>query len=244
MRETIERALRRQRVVVVVAVVAGVLWGVLGTLADRGATGAFVALAPILLWLGYWGHELFRSPSRTGLRVAPEQSAFFAPPRWPVTLPVVMTAWLPLQLVTYSARWGRDAFWWFLLVVTAVAVAIVVREQWLRLPLVEITPDGVGYGWPRRTVFVPWAAMDRDGPLWATQGDTFLRLPLVRPDLVRRSRLARRRAEQRFRVRNVDVAPVFLAAAVRHYARHPEHRTGIGTREEYARLCRTLTGGD
>lgn len=242
-RQTMNRALRRRRVVAVAAVVLGALWGALGELPGRESTGALVTLAPIVLLLGSCGYDLLRPPSRRGLRVAPEETTFHAPPRGFITMPIVLTAWLPSQLITYAAQWGRDAFWWFLLAGTLVAIAMVVREQCLRVPLVEITPDGVGYGRPRRTVFVPWAAMAPDGPVWATHSDSSLRLPLARPDLVRRSRLARRRAEQRLRLRDVDVAPVFLAAAVRHYVRHPEHRPGIGTPEEYARLRRTLTGG-
>ncbi|MET7468373.1 hypothetical protein ACFYON_12610 [Micromonospora sp. NPDC005686] len=43
-------------------------------------------------------------------------------------------------------------------------------------------------------------------------------------------------------VREVGAAPALIAGAIRHYLTHPEHRAAIGTREEYARLRRTLAG--
>ncbi len=43
-------------------------------------------------------------------------------------------------------------------------------------------------------------------------------------------------------LRDLDVAPPFLAAAIGHYVRHPEHRAAIGTPEEHDRLRRALGG--
>ncbi|MCM0674214.1 hypothetical protein NCC78_05860 [Micromonospora phytophila] len=204
MREMTSGTLRRQRVAAVTAVLLGVLWGFLASAADRG-TPALLALFPLLLLLGYHGYWLFRSPSRAGLRVSPSGAAIYAPPRGAVTPPVVMIAWLPFQLISYGRRWERDVFWWLSLAASLAVIAWVVVHRWRRVPLLEVTPEGIGLGRPRRAVFVPWAALDRDGPLWATRNDGFLRLPLARPELVRRR--FGRRAEQRLWIQDLDVAP-------------------------------------
>ncbi|MFU8852985.1 hypothetical protein ACNAW0_18645 [Micromonospora sp. SL1-18] len=238
MPDVIEATLRRQRIVAVSTVALGVLCGSLGLVRFQGAPGALLALGPKLLAAAYLTYRLLRRPSRAQLRLA--TSAFYAPPRGPVALPVAVTTWL-LYLVIYDdGEQQRDAPWALLFAALAVGMAgFVLSRQWRNVALIDLTPEGIGMGWPRRSAFVPWSALDLHHPIYALDHDRALRLPLARPDLVHR-RFGRRRDEHSPGLGDIDVAPSFLAAAVRHYARYPEYRAAIGTPEEYNRLRSAL----
>ncbi|MFF5071386.1 hypothetical protein ACFY2R_09315 [Micromonospora olivasterospora] len=71
-----------------------------------------------------------------------------------------------------------------------------------------------------------------------------LRLPLLRPELVRRSGLTGR-GPWPFPGLSVELGwvrmhPWFLADVLRYYVERPEERPGIGTADGYRRLRRTL----
>ncbi|QGN45576.1 hypothetical protein ACN26Y_04430 [Micromonospora sp. WMMD558] len=238
MREIIDAALRRQRRAATGAVILGALLGLLCLLWKDDPARLLPTAAPLAALFAYYG--FFRRPSRAGLRQAPDRSAFYAPPRGAVTFVSVFLAWLPFQLAWYGSRWERDAFGWMFLLGSVAAIAVFGHRQWTRLPMLRITPDGVASDGPQRAMVVPWSALDPLGPPPATEHDSELRLPLARPEQATRRR--RRRAEERVWLRDLDVAPPHLAAAINHYLRHPEHRAAIGTPEEYARLRRALGG--
>ncbi|MER7457253.1 hypothetical protein [Micromonospora sp. NPDC126480] len=235
MREIMTGALRRQRRAAATALLLGVLLGVLTLVLEGRATGLPVATVGLLV--AYYG--FVRRPSRAHLRQAPDGSGFYAPPQRFVTFHSVLLIWLPFQLIWYG-RWERDVFWWLFLATSLTVTGVVAHRQWTRLPMLRITADGVASDGPLRAVSVPWSALDPLGPPPVKEHDTALRLPLARPhEVVGRGR---RRAEARVWLRDLDVAPPLLAAAVTHYVRHPEHRAAIGTPEEYDRLRRALGG--
>lgn len=65
-----------------------------------------------------------------------------------------------------------------------------------------------------------------------------LRMAFAEPQLVRRRGIPWSR--NALRTDNVDAR--FLAAAIRHYVCHPEHRAAIGSHEGYQRLLAELPG--
>lgn len=237
MQDMVGTMLRRQRIAVVTAVAVGVLCGSLGLVRSQGAPGTLLVLGPQLLALAYSGYLAFRPSSSAQLRMG--TSTFYAPPRSPVAPPVAIAAWLLYQVINYDGGRHRDAFWALLAALAVGMAGAVVTGQWRGIALIDLTPEGIGVGRPRRSAFIPWSALDLHHPIYALDHDRTLRLPLARPDLVHR-RFLRRRGQHSLRLWDIDVAPGFLAAAVRHYARHPEHRAAIGTPEEYARLRSAL----
>lgn len=227
------------------AVGLGLAWGVAVLVTDHHGLVTFV---PMLVLLLASGMALFRGPSRERLRVDPAVPAMYAPARGPARFQTFALAWLPFQLVTYADRWGPDLFWWALLVGSVVIVVLVSVDLWRRVPLIEVTPDGIGSGGPYRSVFVPWSALATGQPLGATAEMSTLSLRLARPELVERGGWRWRgrpwdRRRETLVLHEVDAAPEFLAAAIRHYLDHPEHRPFLGTTEEFARLPRSSGGG-
>lgn len=110
----------------------------------------------------------------------------------------------------------------------------------------ELTPNGIterasGF---RRTI--PWVALAPGGPLRPAGFPYRLDLAVLRPDLVsqRGWSLGSLGHGSRQRPRldiQLHVHPWFLADAIRWYAEHPEHRAGIGTPVEHARLLAAIT---
>lgn len=115
-----------------------------------------------------------------------------------------------------------------------IALAVSVGRMCWRGPQLTLTPDHLEIRiW--RTRRIEWARLAPGGPVPPEPGMR-LGLLVARPDgryeldLVRHRRL------------HVDV--VFLAAAVRHYADHVEHRAAIGTEPELRRLREALARKD
>ncbi|OZV75000.1 hypothetical protein CA850_29560 [Micromonospora echinospora] len=240
MHAVITRALRRQRITVVGAVVLGLAWGLL--VRARSDDG-LLTVVPMLLLLVGSGVVLFRGPSRAALRVDPDAVVTYAPPRAPAPFAAFAVAWLCFQLVRYGGERELGLFRWLLVVGSMALVVFVVVDRWRQVPMVDLSPEGVGFGRPRRTFFVPWSALAAGQPILPTAQSRALRLVLARPELVSREGGRRRRTDRELLpTHDVDVAPDFLAAAIRHYLDHPAHRPAIGTVAEHARLCRALSG--
>lgn len=246
--EMVERALRRQRAAVLVAVVFGIGYGLTLGRADDG-----LLLFPfVLLLLVGGGISVFRRPGRERLAVDPTVPAMYAPPRRLVPFRAYAVAWLVAQVVDHVVRWEeQDRLWWPLLVGSVVLAALLTVDLWRQVPMVTFTPQGIGTDGPRQTVFVPWSALAVDELVLAPDEGRALRLPLARPELVeRRGRWwwparwsVRSRPTFVFPAHEVASAPEYLAGTVRHYLARPEHRPAIGTVEEYARLPRACGGG-
>ncbi len=239
MHPVIARALRRQRITVVGAVVLGLAWGLL--VRARGDDGLLTAVPMLLLLVGS-GVVLFRGPSRAALRVAPDAVVTYAPPRTPAPFAAFAVAWLCFQTVRYGGAPELGPFRWLLLVGSLAVMAFMLVDRWRQVPTVELSPEGVGFGRPRRAFFVPWSALAAGQPILPTAQSRTLRLVLARPELVSRASGRRRTDRELLPTQDVDVAPEFLAAAIRHYLDHPAHRPAIGTVAEHARLCRVLGG--
>ncbi|GAA3757948.1 hypothetical protein [Micromonospora maritima] len=117
-------------------------------------------------------------------------------------------------------------------------IALVVRAA-VRGHDVRLDPEGLHVTGLLGSRTVPWAA----GPAAEAPGDdgrSSIRLPLTvaRPELVRRHGLVVGRP--RLPTDGVDAR--FLAAVISHYVAHPQHRSAIGTPEEYRRLHTHLRG--
>ncbi|MFR9777102.1 hypothetical protein ACL02O_13695 [Micromonospora sp. MS34] len=119
---------------------------------------------------------------------------------------------------------------------TGRALALV-AVYWRRVPLVTVTAEGVTTGAPPAVV-VPWEGLGPSAP--ASAGYRSLRLPVVRPELIRSRR--RGRNQINLPVRELTVAPALPAAVIAYHTAHPEHWAAVGTREEYARLRHALAG--
>ncbi|XTZ14039.1 hypothetical protein ACQSSU_21335 [Micromonospora echinospora] len=118
-------------------------------------------------------------------------------------------------------------------------IVFVVVDRWRQVPMVDLSPEGVGFGRPRRAFFVPWSALAAGQPILPTAQSRPLRLVLARPELEG----GRRRTDRELLpTHDVDVASDLLAAAIRHHLDHPAHRPAIGTVAEHARLRRALGG--
>ncbi|MEU1685494.1 hypothetical protein [Micromonospora sp. NPDC005707] len=87
---------------------------------------------------------------------------------------------------------------------------------------------------------MPWEALGAELPVGPGVAGRYLRLPVVRPDLIRRVGRGLRPGVF-VAVRELTVAPALLAVAIQHYATHPQHRAATGTTAEYARLRHALT---
>ncbi|MEV1286350.1 hypothetical protein [Micromonospora sp. NPDC049679] len=127
--------------------------------------------------------------------------------------------------------------WWpfsFTGVLGLVLVGLLVAGAWRGLG-VQLRPDGLRDRDVLGSFPVPWDALPVAHPP-THNNKTTLRLRYARPELVRRRGLSLSRSL--LRADNIDAR--FLAAAIRHYVTHPEHRTAIGTEAEYHRLLHAL----
>ncbi|MGK5445676.1 hypothetical protein ACSNN7_28170 [Micromonospora sp. URMC 105] len=131
-----------------------------------------------------------------------------------------------------------DALVWSVLAVVAVLVAVmlVLWDDRPRLILDEsgMTLRGVGKG---RTV--RWDRLLPGGPP-APAGKVFAALVLSEQP----TSPAGRPVPRQLAVGPLHVDRAFLAATVRHYVEHPEHRSAIGTAPELERLRAAVSGAD
>ncbi|MGW5667809.1 hypothetical protein [Micromonospora sp. NPDC003776] len=231
MQGTIDAALRRQRTTMLAALAVGLAAGLL----SRWATAvhsplSLLGLIAPLIVIVVAVRELLHRPGTAELQVDERRQAFLAPPRTGLAFTPVLAGWLAYVAVGESTLLP-------LAVLLAAVLLLLVVVYWRRVPLVALTPEGITTGAPRGVV-VPWDALDPSAVVPAGGGS--LRLPVVRPDLVRGGRRGRDRIS--LPTRELAVAPALLAAAIAYYTAHPEHRAGIGTAAEYGRFRRELAG--
>lgn len=242
MREIITAALRRRRQLVLLGLALGVGLALAAFgLRSVGGPVAALTLLPILFFVGMTVREVVRQPGREGLRVDEPGGAFFAPPQRGILYGPALAGYLVYYAVytlAGSAVDGWDVFFMAAYLLVAAGLAI---GSWRLVPFVTLTPEGVASGAPRPMTVVPWEAIGAGTPTGPGAAGRFLRLPIARPELVRRS-LGWPRRGAFVAVRELTVAPDFLAAAIQYYVAHPEHRAAIGTAQEYDRLRRELAG--
>ncbi|MGW4154632.1 hypothetical protein ACWEDF_15920 [Micromonospora chersina] len=243
MREIIDAALRRQRASALIAPAVGFGGGLLSQWADSagGAVGLLAVVPPVLLVV-LAVRDLVRRPGTAQLRVDESARAFFSPPSRVLTFPPILCGWFAFMAVDSGHSAGDDPLRWTLVAAYAVFGVAITAGQWRRLPFVTLTSAGVANGAPRPLAVVPWEALGTEMPVGSGGAGRYLRLPIVRPELVRR--VGRwPRTGVLVPVRELTVAPALLAAAIQHYVIHPQHRAAIGTPAEYDRLRHALTGG-
>ncbi|MEU9739566.1 hypothetical protein AB0E12_10300 [Micromonospora chersina] len=114
-------------------------------------------------------------------------------------------------------------------------VALLVVEAW-RGHEVQLRPDGIRHRWVLGSLTVPWEALPTAHVAPRADRPTRLRMTFAEPLLVRRRGLPW--SWNAVRTDSVDAR--FLAAAIRHYVGHPEHRAAIGSQAEYRRLLADL----
>ncbi|NES31234.1 hypothetical protein GCE86_05780 [Micromonospora terminaliae] len=116
-------------------------------------------------------------------------------------------------------------------------IALLLAEAW-RGYGVQLRPHGVQQSWILGSLTVPWEALPVAQTTLPAERAAALWLAYAEPQLVRRRGIPWRR--HALRTDNVD--PRFLAAAIHHYVRHPDHRAAIGSHAEYQRLLAELPG--
>ncbi|SCL62085.1 hypothetical protein [Micromonospora chersina] len=243
MREIIVAALRRQRASALMAPAVGFGGGLLSQWAGSagGAVGLLAVVPPVLLVV-LAVRDLLRRPGTAQLRVDETARAFFSPPNRALTVPPILCGWFAFMAVDSGHRAGHDPLRWTLVAAYVVLGVAITAGQWRRLPFVTLTAAGVTCGAPRPLAVVPWEALGTEMPVGPGAAGRYLRLPIVRPELVRRAGRWPRTGVL-VPVRELTVAPALLAAAIQHYATHPQHRAAIGSPAEYDRLRHALTGG-
>ncbi|MGN9764753.1 hypothetical protein ACTMS2_06250 [Micromonospora sp. SD12] len=240
MRETIGRALRRQRVAVAVAVAVGLLWGLAAGLARTSGQTALLMLVPLVALL--WSlMRAFGKPGAADLRADERERAFFVPPTGRMSYRWVLLAFLTYTTTNQLAS-DREDLWWFYPALAGPLAVLLAVLLWRRVPSVALTPAGIEASHPLQQVRVPWEALDPAVPSLSYRRSTVLRLPVRSRDQVRLRGIGSRRHTV-VETGELDVAPDVLASAIQHYAAHPEHRAAIGTPQEYARLRSALAGG-
>ncbi|MBM0257730.1 hypothetical protein [Micromonospora sp. 4G55] len=243
MREMIDAALRRQRILIVVAITFGLLTGVAAEgLRVVGGPLTLLALLPLGYFLWSAVGSLRRPPSAAGLRIDERERVLYAAPREDAIFAPVMVGFWAYQAVDSWARADGDSFLVALAALFALFTVGFAVTFWQRAPGVELTPDGITHRRLERQWFVPWAAMDPTGLIGSPRATWAISLPVTRPGLIRHGR-GWGRGRHVLSLRDVDVAPQLLAATIRHYLAAPEERAAIGTREGYDRLRRALGGG-
>ncbi|WP_406072330.1 hypothetical protein [Micromonospora sp. NBC_01638] len=171
--------------------------------------------------------------------VRPQTPAFATPaPAWKVlfALGYLGSASAHIGAMVRWTRQGTESTFDVVLGVPwLVLAALLVIEAW-RGHGVQLYPHGLRQSSPLGSLTVPWEALpaprippSADRPYW-------LRMAFAEPQLVRRRGIPWSR--KALRTDNVDAG--FLAAVIRHYVSHPEHRAAIGSQAEYERLLAEL----
>ncbi|MFG3297652.1 hypothetical protein [Micromonospora chersina] len=175
--------------------------------------------------------------------VLPQVPAFATPaPAWKVffALGFLGPASASVGAMVRSARAGMVSTLDVVLTFSWLAlVALLLVEAW-RGHEVQLRPDGIRHRWILGSLTVPWKALAAAQVPPAADRPWRLRMTFAEPLLVRRRRIPWSR--NALRTDSVDAR--FLAAAIRHYVGHPEHRAAIGSQAEYGRLLTELAGRD
>ncbi len=103
---------------------------------------------------------------------------------------------------------------------------------------VQLRPDGLWQRGITGWLIIPWDASPTVPALPPSPTARTVRLKYGRPELVRRHGLH----VYGHRLHTEDIDPRFLCTAIRYYIAHPEHRSAIGTHDEYERVVPHLLG--
>ncbi|MEU9824785.1 hypothetical protein [Micromonospora chersina] len=114
-------------------------------------------------------------------------------------------------------------------------IALLLVEAWQGHG-VQLRPDGVRHRWVLGSLTVPSQALPTTHVAPGADRPSRLRMAFGEPLLVRRRGIPW--SWNALRTDSVDAR--FLAAAIRHYVGHPEHRAAIGSDGEYRRLLAQL----
>jgi hypothetical protein len=253
---------RHRRAILLVGVACATAQAWFTALVPPTSTALLVLLLPALLLMALGAIGSWQTfPAAFAVRR--DLVAFTAPTQpWAVysTLGWLMCAGYGIGTVARHVR-TDDWLWIEALAVGAYAVAIGfhVTHAWRGYGL-YLRSDGLYDQRVLGTLMVPWDALRSAQPQVRRGRSTTIvippgpyaahdtsparerpgevRLDYARPDLTRRRGLAgtTKRLDT-----HVDTG--FLAAAISFYARHPEHRTGIGTDDGYRRLQQVLAEG-
>jgi hypothetical protein len=140
----------------------------------------------------------------------------------------VATGWLAFSGFRLSWLW-------------VVAIALAVLNVLLTLsgwPSLDLTPEALVYRHGLGTTVFPWSALTAEVTLQGRGSQLYLVLTVARPDLVRRSGLARTSPRVVMAWQRID--PTFLAMAISFYVENVDCRGRIGTSAEHERLRVTL----
>ncbi|MGW4502859.1 hypothetical protein ACWENR_30165 [Micromonospora sp. NPDC004336] len=208
MRETIGRALRRQRVAVAVAVAVGLLWGLAAGLARTSGQVALLTLVPLVALL--WSlMRAFGKPGAGDLRADEREHAFFVPPTGRLSYRWVLLAFLTYTTASQLAS-DREDLWWIYPALAGPLAVLLAVLLWRRVPSVTLTPAGIEAGHPLQQVRVPWEALDPAVPSASYRHSNVLRLPVRSRDQVRIRGIGSRRHTV-VETGELDVAPDVLA---------------------------------
>ncbi|MCP3783602.1 hypothetical protein NLX85_09515 [Micromonospora sp. A3M-1-15] len=118
-------------------------------------------------------------------------------------------------------------------------VALLLVEAW-RGHEVQLRPHGIVQSWVLGSLTVPWEALPAAQVPAGAYRPSRLWMTFAEPQLVKRRGLP----WSRYALRTDSVDARFLAATIRHYVGHPEHRAAIGSAGEYRRLLAQLADPD
>ncbi|MFI7597460.1 hypothetical protein [Actinoplanes sp. NPDC049681] len=198
-------------------------------------------LAIVFAWVTMAILSLRIRPARFVL--APQVRGFLTPAAaWPVYLALSCLVPLSVQLGALMRAGRQEDLWWPEPIFDSpwlIIVALLVVEAW-RGHGAQLRPEGVRQSYALGSLVIPWEAAPIAYLAPRTKRPMTLRLGYAEPQLVRRIGFPLSR--HALRTDNVDAT--FLSAAIQHYVDHPEHRTAIGTQEEYRRLLAELSGSD
>ncbi|SCL63247.1 hypothetical protein [Micromonospora chersina] len=171
--------------------------------------------------------------------VLPQVPAFATPaPAWKVffALGFLGPGSANVGAVVRSARAGMASTFDVVMTISWLAlVALLLVEAW-RGHDVQLRPHGIQQRWVLGSLTVPWEAVPAAQVPAGADRPSRLRMTFAEPLLVRRRGLPW--GWNALRTDSVDAR--FLAAAIRHYVGHPEHRAVIGSQAEYRRLLADL----
>ncbi|MGW0216674.1 hypothetical protein ACWDXH_20010 [Micromonospora chokoriensis] len=171
--------------------------------------------------------------------VQPQTPAFVAPgPAWTVffALGYLGPASPHVDGLLRAAGHGSLSTYDVVLAVLWVGLTVLVVTWAWRGHGVRLHPFGVRQTWALGSTTVPWEAVLAPQTPSAADRRSWLRMRITEPQRVRRRGIPPRRGV--LRADNVDSG--FLAAVIRHYVDHPEHRAAIGSHTEYERLLAEL----
>ncbi|WP_422750578.1 hypothetical protein [Micromonospora sp. WMMD1219] len=231
-------AVRRQLSVLMLGVVPAVGNAAAIAFAPSMAQLLFLPLVVLALALLVLGLLSFQNRPACFV-VQPQIPAFGTPvPAWRAGLGVCLLLPISAEVGALIRSIRQDNLWppelildisWLLL------VALLLAEAW-RGRGVQLRPHGVQQSWILGSLTVPWEALPVAQTAMPAEQAAALRLAYAEPRLVRQRGIPWRR--HALRTDNVDSR--FLAAAIHHYVRHPDHRAAIGSHAEHQRLLAEL----